>query len=281
MKRYLIVVACLGILLCACEKAQNNLSPNAVNLQEETTEGTTVHSTTEENAGERDSGLSIVSDYHPEYRDLVADGGKMEPEDFEKIYQYAEYCENGIQMLAISPSFLSGRLVYEVSNVRIAHSALEMGLPTNCFSPDFCEINESGERLPPKWILEDGSFKSQQVILVDVKVTNDGAEVRKEADKFGNETDPYTFSAGSFLFLYSDNTQPGRSNYDVIRYFSGMSDDPNHVYSFRLTPGESTTFTLGFVIGKGGTFDSTEGVFLSNVSGETGILIDMQLGESQ
>lgn len=277
MKRYLIVIVCLAAVLCACTKGNGT----------ETSRG---GKTTGGNAANRnppaeyDQRMTIVSDFYPEYGQTVPDGGQMEPEDLQRIFQYAEYTGDGIQMMLIGSDFQSGRLLYSVANARIADTVLEMGVPTDCFSPELCGTGENGERVPPPWILEDGTFDGHQVILVDVTVTNDGAQVREEEDKFGNQTDPYTFSAGAFLFVYNDKVRPGSgySNYDTVRYFSGMQEDPNYAYSFRLLPGETVTFTLGFVTGRpGGYFDSASDLLLSNVSGGTGgILIDMGLEEA-
>lgn len=277
MKQYLLFAACLVTVLCACQKQGDYKQAEKDYRTSETAPIVTDFHEVEDNNQE----LSIVSDFYPQYIEIGADNQQSRSKDYRKVIQYAEYTDTGIQMMQIHSNYLTGRLLYSIGNIRVADSVDEMGVPSNCFSPEICEIGPNGERLQPNWILEDGTFNKYRVILVDVTITNDGACLETEEDKFGNESDPYTFSAGSLLFLYNDAVESGGfySNYDTVRYFSGMQDNADYAYSFQLTPGETADFTLGFIIGRpDGIFDNIDGLLLSNVGNSNGILIDMHLG---
>ena len=270
MKRKYLVAFLLVGLLCACSNAKTDIQAVETNADE--------IGTMESNHGT----MEIKSKYHSDCSQLQANGEEIEPEAFLNVFQYARKTENGVEMIYLDSNFLSGRLLYEISNARIVHSLQEMDVPSSGFSPDICEVDENGKPTQPSWIMEDGSFEGHSVILVDVTVTNDNAEQRREKDKFENETDPYTFSATQFLFLCDPSIKPGGpySNYNTIRYFSEMQDDVDYAYSFQILPGESTTFTLGFVLGRPESrFESVDGLLLSNVSGSSdGVLIDPKLG---
>lgn len=256
MKQKYLAIFLLAGLLCACSsgKAGTMKSSESVAI------------------GGSSGSMEIISRYHSDSSLLQANGEDIEPEEFLRIFQYARKTANGVEMIYLDSTFLSGRLLYEINNARIAHSLQEMDAPADGFSPDICAMGKDGILMRPDWIAEDGSFQEHSVILVDVSVTNDNAKQRTEMDKMGNETDPYTFSATQFLFLCDPSIKPGGpySNYNTIRYFSALQKDVDHAYSFRLLPGESIEFTLGFVLGRPESrFNSAKGLVLSNVSGSS------------
>ena len=269
MKRKYLLVLLLIVFLCGCNSKKTDDQHIKTTVGENRSSGSDV------------GRMEIVSEYHSENSHLIATGEEIDPEEYLQIFQYARKTEKGVEMVYLDSTFLSGRLLYEVSNARIVYSLKEMTVPENGFSPDICGVDENGMRTQPNWIKEDGSFEGHSVILFDVNVTNDNVEQRTEKDKFGNETDPYTFSATQFLFLIDQSIKPGGpySNYNTIRYFSAMQDNADYAYSFRLMPGESAMFTIGFVLGKPESrFNSSDNLLLSNVSGNSdGVLIDPDL----
>ena len=261
MKKLVLTLMCCSLLLCACGKVGDNVAE----VVEPVAETEQVVEQTQECEEQK---LTIVSDYDPQYGQQW--NGNV---NYTKISHYAEYTDTGIQMMTVAPDFVSGRLLYTVNNVRIVN---------RLDSPDGSEV--VFDRVLSKF-QTDGTLEGHKFILVDVTVFNDGAEKEKGRDKYDEEIDPYTFSAGGLLFLYNDSIQPGNGvcNYDGIRYFvcpspnKGVSSDE---FAFCLMPEEEVTLTLGFAIGKAGEFDSTEHLFLSNSTGnKDSIIIDMKLGE--
>ena len=134
----------------------------------------------------------------------------------------------------------------------------------------------------PNWTADDGYFgDGVYLILVDVTVTNVGAENYTTADRYsdgrvrGEYDDPYIFHAHGFPFL-TDISQWLQKNqrfrYGDPAYFSLLNQRSEHPFAFRLAPGESITYTLGFFVTDrelGGDFslphlcfnDSTGGVY--------------------
>ena len=135
----------------------------------------------------------------------------------------------------------------------------------------------------PNWVEDDGYFgDGVYLILVDVTVTNVGAENYTTADRYsdgrirGQYDDPYIFHAHGFPFL-TDISQWHQKNsrlsyQDTPAYFSLLTQRSEHPFAFRLAPGESITYTLGFFVTDrelGGDFslphlcfnDSTGGVY--------------------
>ena len=111
----------------------------------------------------------------------------------------------------------------------------------------------------PDWTEEDGYFGDDiYLILVDVTATNVGAENYTTADRYsdgrirGEYDDPYIFRADGVPVL-TDISGTKRRGKDHLRYtspvyFSLMNQCSEHPLAFRLAPGESITYTLGFLV---------------------------------
>ncbi len=135
----------------------------------------------------------------------------------------------------------------------------------------------------PNWTEDDGYFgDGVYLILVDVTATNVGAENYTTADRYsdgrirGEYDDPYIFHAHGFPFL-TDISKWFQKNQrlwyqDTPAYFSLINQRSEHPFAFRLAPGESITYTLGFFVTDhelGGDFslphlcfnDSTGGIY--------------------
>ena len=110
----------------------------------------------------------------------------------------------------------------------------------------------------PDWTEEDGYFGDDiYLILVDVTATNVGAENYTTADRYsdgrprGPYDDPYIFRADGVPVLtdISGTKWIGdRLWYADPVYFSLMNQCSEHPLAFRLAPGESITYTLGFLV---------------------------------
>ena len=111
----------------------------------------------------------------------------------------------------------------------------------------------------PDWTEEDGYFgDGVYLILVDVTATNVGAENYTTADRYsdgrvrGEYDDPYVFVADGVPLLtdISGTRWLGKDHlwYTHPAYFSLVNQRSEHPLAFRLTPGESITFTLGFLV---------------------------------
>ncbi len=134
----------------------------------------------------------------------------------------------------------------------------------------------------PNWVEDDGYFgDGVYLILVDVTATNVGAENYTTADRYsdgrprGEYDDPYIFHAHGFPFL-TDISKWLQKNQRFCcaapAYFSLLNQRSEHPMAFRLAPGESITYTLGFFVTDrelGGDFslshlcfnDSTGGIY--------------------
>ena len=134
----------------------------------------------------------------------------------------------------------------------------------------------------PNWVEDDGYFgDGVYLILVDVTVTNVGAENYTTADRYsdgrprGEYDDPYIFwAAGVPVLTDISGTKwiGDRLWYADPAYFSLLNQRSEHPLAFRLAPGESITYTLGFFVTDhelGGDFslphlcfnDSTGGIY--------------------
>ena len=110
----------------------------------------------------------------------------------------------------------------------------------------------------PDWTEEDGYFGDDiYLILIDVTATNVGAENYTTADRYsdgrprGEFDDPYIFPAAGVPVLtdISGTKWIGdRLWYADPVYFSLMNQCSEHPLAFRLAPGESITYTLGFLV---------------------------------
>ena len=107
----------------------------------------------------------------------------------------------------------------------------------------------------PDWTEEDGYFgDGVYLILVDVTATSVGAEMHTNSDDHpgGLFDDPYIFPAAGVPVLtdISGTKWIGDTRlwYKDPAYFSLMNQCSEHPLAFRLAPGESITYTLGFLV---------------------------------
>ncbi len=178
-----------------------------------------------------------------------------------------------------------GELHYTLSNVRlICHqkdipraegfqedaACIFPGLAANPF--------ENTSIYYPDFITEDGSFlPGAYLLLVDITVTSNGAKAYTIYDldeggyPKGQFEEDNLFHADSMLGLMSTPQYvAGETLFYGIDYYSERGKLEEHPLIYRLDPGQSTTFTLGFLVDDeayGGRFNIEELAFC-NVMGD-------------
>lgn len=121
----------------------------------------------------------------------------------------------------------------------------------------------------PDWINENGEFiEGAYLLLVDISVTSNGAEsyTRHDINEFGDAIgmydDPYLFRADSLVYLQdthygtdgimtqedTDGTKYTNIAAWGIDYFSERNRRSENPNVFRLSPGDTIAFHLGFLI---------------------------------
>ena len=116
MKRKYLLVLLLIVFLCGCNSKKTDDQHIKTTVGENRSSGSDV------------GRMEIVSEYHSENSHLIATGEEIDPEEYLQIFQYARKTEKGVEMVYLDSTFLSGRLLYEVSNARIVYSLKEMTL---------------------------------------------------------------------------------------------------------------------------------------------------------
>lgn len=185
----------------------------------------------------------------PDYR---ANGAKsFSRQELMSIYAYAEKTEQGIRMIETNNSFVSGRLIYTLTDIRVAKHADELPIGTNGFTYEACLTKDENYRwtegIRPDFIDESGNFaKGWCVVVVDITVYNDNAAMLIGEN---SNHDPYVFRADSLLNI-ADCSKPAAHNYPYSTpdYFSMINDRNEHEFAFKLEPGEETSFSIGFMV---------------------------------
>lgn len=141
-----------------------------------------------------------------------------------------------------------GYLEFTISNVRYLGQGDEWP-QTNYLHEAYLELNEDNnwvEHDRPVCLNPDGTSKAGwNLVLVDVKVTSHNAAAR-----LGDypDKDPYLFRGDGVCTLANLNLKY-EGNYLVrnIDYFSELGKYPEHYVLYRLEPGETISFTIGFL----------------------------------
>lgn len=185
-----------------------------------------------------------------------------------KIMSYTLRTSEGIRFYRRATD--QGYLSFTVSNVRYLGQGDEWP-QTNYLHEAYLELNNENtwvEYDRPVCLNQDGTPKEGwNLVLVDVKVTNHDAAAR-----LGDysDTDPYLFRGDGVCTLI-DLRLKYENNYIAqnIDYFSELGKYPEHYVLYRLEPGESTTFTIGFLKNSKGqeTVDPYEYLRLCNTTG--------------
>ena len=184
--------------------------------------------------------------------DLRANGAKsFSQQELISIYAYAEKTDQGIRMIETNNSFVSGRLIYTVTDIRVAKHADELPIGIDGFTCEACLTKDENYRwtegIRPDFIDESGAFaEGWCVVVVDITVYNDDAAMLIGEN---SNHDPYVFRADSLLNI-ADCSKPAAYNYPYSTpdYFSQINRGKGHEFAFRLEPGEETSFSIGFMV---------------------------------
>lgn len=132
-----------------------------------------------------------------------------------------------------------GRLVYTVKSASVSQSAED-----GCFVEDAHVTVDGVSYINPDFITSDGLISGASLVLLELEVQN------VDADNAGMYDEPYVFRADSIVTL-ADLSKKSRGPYSYIdaAYFSLLNGRSEHSMAYELKPGESITFTLGFLVG--------------------------------
>lgn len=185
-----------------------------------------------------------------------------------KIIEYIHRTSEGIRFYRRATDH--GYLSFTLSNVRYLGQG-DAWPQTNYLNEAYLELNNENTWVEYEWpvcLNQDGTpKKGWNLVLVDVKVTNYDAAAR-----LGDysDTDPYLFRGDGVCTLI-DLRLKYENNYVAqnIDYFSELGKYPEHYVLYRVEPGESVTFTIGFLKKTKGqdTADPYEYLRLCNTTG--------------
>lgn len=287
-----LLALCMSLLLTACGTEPQQENPNApVDATNELPD---------------DAGMDTDA-YFDYFYEMFQEGENAVLEKTAEHLKFFEVAHKG------------GKLIFTLTNPRIISSTQELpvqekfidgtmavdeveGMP---YTPD-----RGGQYKYPDFVYPDGHFVAgAHYLLIDVLVESDQAENYTTADvspqgyTLGEYNDPYIFPMpGLFLgnrFYYEaeDWKEPSAVDGEWILqnpdtctfvinadYFSRLrelSDDPHLATDYRLEPGETLSFTLGYPVTEkahGGLFDM-EAMSLYNVKGTTGRLCGLTIND--
>lgn len=203
----------------------------------------------------------------PQIQALLEKSSVSEAEAYQ-IMGYSHRTDEGIRYYRRALD--SGYLSFTLHNVRILGSGDTWPLENYVYDAYF-GYNQAGEWVKfsrPADLNSDGTCKpGWNLVLVDLTVTSHNATAR-----IGDysKSDPYLFTADITCTL-ADLRYFGDYNCQVrnVDYFSKMGEYPEHPMLYRVAPGESISFTVGFLVppwGRG-ELEPLEYLRLSNAYG--------------
>ena len=275
------IIAILMILLTGCTKSQDNMQVSMLNQPDIELTNPSINS-----EKETDTGVLKV-DHECKIDDFNTEGTSPTNISLDVAHQYFKNTSDGVKILEFNPRFASGCLWVTAHSARVATSIDEMNLPLDGFSYEACLYKndenkwEKGDQ--PEWIKADGNFQEGvYLVLIDITVENDGASIKVDPDKQGGFLgDPYLFNMDGIFSLFDFNRESG---YLTIDYFSGISGepeyDPDFELLFRLEPGASKSYTIGFVVEENWLSDSADlsQLYIGNTMGlPEGVYINIGL----
>lgn len=188
-----------------------------------------------------------------------------------------------------------GELLCTVTNAQAVTREQDYALTADCFTRDallainHADGSETAYRYPD-FIGTDGSYvEGGYLILVDMTVTSRDAVsyTTEDLDENGNPLglyeDPYIFRADSFFTLadLSEVKDGPYYWYSDVEYFSARGQRTEHSMAYRLEPGESISFTLGFLLGNkldASPRDLTQLYLCDSMGNPDSTFIDLGLG---
>lgn len=158
----------------------------------------------------------------------------------------------------------SGKLIHTLTDAKIVATIDEIP-NTACFLRDARlyrnENNEWEVGQLPAFVQDDGTFAGVYVLLIDVTTTSEDAvsyttdDLDADGYPLGEYEDPYLFRVDTLGTLVAQNhPENNEYNYQSIGYMeynSLLEHDPtlpDNYYSYRLAPGETINYTIGFIL---------------------------------
>lgn len=168
------------------------------------------------------------------------------------IASYVDYTPSGIRLVKKDNTFSNGWLEFYITDCSIVTHLDEINGSSDGFLYEsYLGLNAENEWVEystPPFINSNGSFADGwSLVLVDINLTNHNAA--KITNKPGSYDDPYLFRSDTLLWL-ADKSYLELNNHRAINidYFSECNRYPEHQCCFRVTPGESIAFKIGFLI---------------------------------
>ena len=156
----------------------------------------------------------------------------------------------------IDQSLKSGKLMCTVNNVHLVEEPPNIGM----FKSDAtCGFMDGNVIQYPDFLQDNGHLiPGLYLLLVNITVFSEDATAftRRDNDSAngivkGEYDDPYVFRSDDLICLIEIGMDDGRiiGAGDVyLCYYSGMGQRAEHKMAFRLEPGESIDFSLGFLV---------------------------------
>lgn len=164
-----------------------------------------------------------------------------------------------------SGDLVSGKLLYTVTGARVITSQADIpegGFDSEAYASFYPSAGQQIMCYYPDFIQADGSFMDGiYLVLVDMTVESQDAtnKTSADADENGNfrgkfDT-PYIFRADSFFYLIDSSKDARKTSESMaatayqISFFSLFKQRDEHRFAFELLPGESKSFTIGYLVG--------------------------------
>ncbi len=181
-----------------------------------------------------------------------------------------------------APSEIQVGEALEISN-GLASGALEVTVKS---AERITDVSE----LPPQelffenydhHVLSDGTMKEgSSFILLKLEVKS--LDAAAKPDRYN---DPYVFRADDLLTLIDLTEKQGKNYYYIpVDYFSLYGQESEHSHAFRLSPGETVEFDVGYFVGKkkdGSERDLSRLRACTTSGNANSDFVDLKLGEDR
>lgn len=208
----------------------------------------------------------------------------LSEEELLTIVAYVEHSDSGVKLIKKNNTYTSGWLELTITGCNRITKMDDIQSSHSGFLYEACLGIENGnwrEYSLPTCILSDGSFESGwELLLVDISIYSHNAAL--VTNKPGYYDDPYLFRADSLLWL-TDQRHIELKNYMSfgIDYFSEKGKFLENECCFRITPGDTVSFTVGFIISPemtAGQFDCSQFRICNTTGYSDSVFIDLDLG---
>lgn len=162
----------------------------------------------------------------------------------------------------------SGTLNYTVTGARVLGPDSDVTFTIDRFFP-YCNV--PGVAKYPDFLDEAGHL-SPGCYLVQADITVENVDAKTMEEEYG---DPCLFRADDLFLVNLDS-----SGSTTMDYFSLAGEYEAHPMLYRLEPGNTISYTIGFLVGENWAVDGAASVRISQSSDLNGLKVDLQLGGS-